>query len=135
MNAAHLETLGSRIRTLRQEHEMSLRGLAEAIGLSPGYLSQLELGKAENPSTQVLQKVADGLGVPVSTLLGEEGGSHAPNGRIPASLAEFLEDARWRGAPIPEDDVQMLLGIRYRGRQPRTAADWAMLYDFISRIV
>lgn len=135
VTAEQQKTLGSRIRELRQEREVSLRGLAEAIGLSPGYLSQIERGEAENPSTQVLQKFADGLGVPISTLLGEKSGAAPQAGRMPASLVEFLEEARRRGTPVPEGDAQMLLGIRYRGRHPRSARDWELLYSVISRIV
>ena len=133
MNAVHLKTLGSRIQALRKERGMSLRALGDAVGLSHGYISQLERGEAENPSTQVLQKVADGLGVTASSLLGEESSPPSPPGQIPSSLAQFLEDARRRKAPIPECDVQMLLGIRYRGRRPNTVDDWALLYSVIKR--
>ncbi len=134
MTSAERESLGSRIRSLRQERGLSLRGLAEHIELSPGYLSQLERGEAENPSRNVLEKAAEGLGVHISQLLGEEPASSGPS-KIPSSLAEFLKDAETRGAPVPDQEVQMLLGIRYRGRQPRTAADWAYLYESIARSI
>jgi hypothetical protein len=38
-------------------------------------------------------------------------------------------------AEVPAEDVEMLLRIRYRGRQPRTPEDWALLYDFTRRLV
>ena len=134
MTSSERESLGSRIRSLRQERGLSLRGLAERIGLSPGYLSQLERGEAENPSRHVLEGAAEGLGVHVSQLLGEETASPGLS-KIPPSLAEFLHAARKSGTPVPDQEVQMLIGIRYRGRQPRTAADWAYLYESIARSV
>ncbi len=135
MTVAERETLGSRIRALRQERGYSLRRLAGEIDLSPGYLSQLERGEAENPSKQVLEKVAEGLGVHVSRLLGEEPGQYSPNGKLPPALQDFLDEARTRGLAVSDADAQMLLAIRYRGRQPRTSGDWALLYDLIARIV
>ncbi|MDX2149196.1 MAG: helix-turn-helix domain-containing protein [Bryobacteraceae bacterium] len=57
------ETLvGSRIRQLREERNLSLRSLAEQAGFSAPFLSQVENGQA-SPSISSLEKIARALGV------------------------------------------------------------------------
>ena len=114
---------------------MTLGDLERATGVSKGYLSQLERGEASNPTIDIVTKISQGLGVPVSELLGEVALPDQGAARLPAGLKEFLEQAEKRGAYVAEDDVRMLLGIRYRGKQPRTAEDWAFLYETIKRII
>jgi len=114
---------------------MTLGDLERDSGVSKGYLSQLERGEANNPTVDVLTKISHGLGVAVSQLLGEPDSDAAALARLPAGLKSLMEQATERGAPIAEEDVRMLLGIRYRGRQPRTADDWAFLYETIKRII
>ena len=128
-------SLAERIRDLRERAELSLGDLAEITGISKGYLSQLERGDAANPSVDVLGKLAQGLGVQASELLGE--GAATPEGRprLPRGLEGFLQDAEARGTAVPPEDVNMLMHIRYRGKTPTTKEDWALLYDFIRRIV
>ena len=56
--------LGQKIRQKRQEKEMSLTDLAEKIGRTPSFLSQIERGLAE-PSITSLRKISDALNVPI----------------------------------------------------------------------
>lgn len=49
--------LSDRIKKLRKEKGVTLRDVAAATDLSPGYLSQIETGKVE-PSISVLRKLA-----------------------------------------------------------------------------
>lgn len=49
--------LGSRIKKLRKERGATLKEVADATGLSQGYLSQIETDKVE-PSISVLRKLA-----------------------------------------------------------------------------
>ena len=48
---------GAKLRQLRAERGMTLRALAEAIGVSPAYLSALENGKRGRPSWHLIQRV------------------------------------------------------------------------------
>ncbi|MFM1651759.1 helix-turn-helix domain-containing protein [Brevibacillus sp. B_LB10_24] len=57
-HAEELRRIGYRLRDLRNQRGMSLRALSELTGLSLGYLSQLENGKAI-PSLQVMLKLSD----------------------------------------------------------------------------
>lgn len=54
-----------RIRALRESRGFSLRALAEASGVSPATLSQIEQGQT-SPSVATLEKLAHGLRVPVA---------------------------------------------------------------------
>lgn len=57
--------LGQYIRKIREEKGFSTRELARRSGVSQPYLSQLENGKTNNPSIEVLKKLAKGLDVPL----------------------------------------------------------------------
>lgn len=45
---------GEYIRALRTERSLSLRQLADMIGISPYYLSYIEQGKKKNPSKKIM---------------------------------------------------------------------------------
>ena len=55
-------SLGQRIRELRDKAALSLRGLANRIGISSPFLSDIELGR-RFPSEEILAKLADALDV------------------------------------------------------------------------
>jgi transcriptional regulator with XRE-family HTH domain len=52
--------IGGRIRSLRQANHLTLKQLAERVGCSDAYLSQLENGRG-SPSIASLKKIADAL--------------------------------------------------------------------------
>ena len=60
--------LGEAIRIARVFQGMSQQQLAEAMGISNGYLSQLEAGSRE-PSQEKLRAAASVLRLPVSSLV------------------------------------------------------------------
>jgi transcriptional regulator with XRE-family HTH domain len=64
--------VGMQLREKRKARGMSLDELAAASGVSRAALSQIELFKS-NPSLGVLWKIAVGLGIPFSELIGGEG--------------------------------------------------------------
>lgn len=55
------ELIGINLKRLRQEYKpkLSIRKLAQEVGLSNGYLSKLETGKIKSPSLESLTKLAD----------------------------------------------------------------------------
>lgn len=62
------KTLGSRIRELREEKDISLRELARKLDeVSAAHVSDIELGR-RNPSKDLLKKIATQLGVPIEDL-------------------------------------------------------------------
>lgn len=52
------ETFGELLKRLRTENDLTLRELAEKLGVKHSYLSQLETGMAEMPSEDLARKVA-----------------------------------------------------------------------------
>ncbi len=48
---------GDRMRKLRAERGMTLKTMAEAVGVSPAYLSALEHGKRGRPSWHLIQRI------------------------------------------------------------------------------
>ena len=57
-----MQSLGQRIRVLRDEKDISLRELAKRLGISATFLSDIELGR-RYPSKKVLHELAKQLGV------------------------------------------------------------------------
>ena len=58
-------SLGAQIRDLREARRMHLAELAQAIGKSIGYVSQIERGRSE-VSISTLKSISDALGVSIS---------------------------------------------------------------------
>lgn len=64
---------GRAVRIARAIAGLQQRELAERVGLDPSHVSLIEMGKRK-PSVSALEKLAEGLGVPLHllTLLGAE---------------------------------------------------------------
>ena len=60
-------SLGQRIHELRDKADLSLRKLANQIGISGPFLSDIELGR-RFPSAEILAKLAAALNTPVDEL-------------------------------------------------------------------
>jgi transcriptional regulator with XRE-family HTH domain len=54
---------GARLRELREERGMTMTSMAEAIGVSPAYLSALEHGKRGRPTWGLLQRIIGHLNI------------------------------------------------------------------------
>ena len=60
--------MGDRLRRARQARGLSLRRLAEVLGVSPSLISQVETGRAK-PSVNTLYALANELGISLDVLL------------------------------------------------------------------
>lgn len=67
----HKEPLGERIRRLRKERNLSQTFLADAVGVTFGWISQIEQDKAK-ASPELLNKIAAALQLPIRELLQDE---------------------------------------------------------------
>lgn len=65
--------IGEFIKIKRKEKGISARELARRTGVSQPYLSQLETGKNNNPTSDMLRKIANGLGISYIELINEAG--------------------------------------------------------------
>jgi transcriptional regulator with XRE-family HTH domain len=61
-------SMGERLRKARLARGLSLRGLAEVVGVSPSLISQVETGRAK-PSVNTLYALANELGISLDVLL------------------------------------------------------------------
>src|SRR5918992_5565509 len=71
IEAIYGERLGTRVKELRRGRGLTLEDLAERAGVSRAMISKVERGE-KNPTLVVAAKVAEGLGVTISELLGVE---------------------------------------------------------------
>jgi transcriptional regulator with XRE-family HTH domain len=62
--------VGNRLRELREERNISMRGLATRSGLSANALSMIERGKT-SPSVSTLYKLAEAMDVDITAFFGE----------------------------------------------------------------
>lgn len=54
---------GARLRELRKARGMTMTAMAEAIGVTPAYLSALELGQRGRPSWDLIQRIIGHLNI------------------------------------------------------------------------
>lgn len=128
-------SIGRRIRDHREAWKLSLNALSELANVSKGYLSQLENGSASNPSIDTLRRIASALQMTLEQLVSDPRPAGQDSHPLPKGLADFVASRKAQGNPLPEEDVEMLRGIYYRGRQARSAADWSFLYETIVRTI
>ncbi|WP_040485339.1 helix-turn-helix domain-containing protein [Lutibaculum baratangense] len=62
--------LGSHVRRLRRQKDLSIADLSSSAGISSGMLSKIENGQI-SPSLSTLQQISSALGVQMSTLFAE----------------------------------------------------------------
>lgn len=63
------DDLGTFLRTARELKQLSLRGVEKAIGVSNAYLSQIESGKINQPSPNILHKLCELYGISYSEVM------------------------------------------------------------------
>ncbi|MEO3945372.1 helix-turn-helix transcriptional regulator [Gorillibacterium sp. CAU 1737] len=64
--------IGDRIKYLREQKGLTITELAEMADISKSYLSHMERKLQNNPSLQMLSKLAESLDTNLEFLLGEE---------------------------------------------------------------
>lgn len=63
--------LGERLNSLRRKSGQSLQQVADAVGISKAHIWELEKGRSNNPSFELMQKLALHFGVSAGVLTGE----------------------------------------------------------------
>jgi len=127
INPGRSRTLGADLRALRKARGRTLCNLAETLGRSVGWLSQVERDLSE-PSISDLRQIAEALGVPMSLLFahasapsGEQGyivraGARRPMGSGEEGLIEELL------SPDLTDDFEVIHStFRPRSRMQKPA--------------
>jgi transcriptional regulator with XRE-family HTH domain len=114
--------IGQRLREARLERGMSLRALAQSLGVSASLLSQVETGKTQ-PSVSTLYAIVSELGVSLDDLLGvtADGGRTPPPAPTSAPVQraadnpvlEMENGVRWERLAIGQDGVADALLVTY----------------------
>lgn len=108
------EDIGARLREARLQRGLSLRSVAQALGVSASLISQVETGKTQ-PSVSTLYALVNHLGVSMDELLGVVPiAAPATPGEFPASpggVPHPVMPAVQRGADNPVLDMEN--GVRW----------------------
>lgn len=98
--------IGERLREARRARGLSLRVLADRLGVSPSLISQIETGRA-NPSVSTLYALADELDVSLDELLFNDRRPPEPASEMAVSAsAPARTEVASGGTTIPTDPVQ-----------------------------
>jgi transcriptional regulator with XRE-family HTH domain/SOS-response transcriptional repressor LexA len=95
--------LGQRIAALRRAHGWSQRRLAEAAGVSHGYIALLELGRLPSPGKPRLDAIARALDLPSSDALAVQEPPSLPAGWTVPYGAVFESGQRTASRPVEAD--------------------------------
>jgi XRE family transcriptional regulator of biofilm formation len=120
------ESFSDKVRRRRLEEGLSQEELANRVGISRNYLSEIERGVATNLSWQVMERLTTELGLRAE----QEPNEETRLAQLPPGLAEYAASAN-----LARDDVLMLARLEYRGRQPTTPEQWEALYKVIKAII
>jgi transcriptional regulator with XRE-family HTH domain len=115
------ETLGALLRKTRTAAGLTLRAVETQTSISNAYLSQLETGKAENPSPALLRKLAELYKVRYETLLTAAG--YAPDAAT-ATRDLFLSHSS-KDKSVVREIAGAIEAESYGGRQLRVWVDEA----------
>ncbi|HBR03853.1 MAG TPA: XRE family transcriptional regulator [Ruminiclostridium sp.] len=86
--------VGEVIKAKREEKGYSLLEFAKKIGISAGYLSQIENGRKTNPKLEIILSIIHALDMDIGMLLGLESSEESYLSRIPSLLKLTLAKDR-----------------------------------------
>jgi transcriptional regulator with XRE-family HTH domain len=118
--------IGPKLRQARERKNMSVRGLARYVGVSPSLVSQIERGRVM-PSVGTLYSIANELGLVVDDLFTGAQPRRTASGKTEMTAADLVnpvlktsqrktiklaDGVRWeRLTPTPDKDVEFLVVV------------------------
>jgi transcriptional regulator with XRE-family HTH domain len=134
-----METVGSRIRKLREEKGLTIDQVSERTGISKGFLSDTE-NSNRNMSSQNILKIANELNASLDYLL--RGGEVAPPKREPLTIPPELTEAA-RDMNLSFTQTEALLAahrsvVARRSNEERktpTVEDWKQMYETLKKFL
>lgn len=114
-----LRDFGAQVRVRREEEGWTQEKLADMVGISRTYLSQIEQGRATNLSLRLAQQLCEKLDMASPASL-------EPPVRIDPALRALAEEER-----LSDKQVRMLASVEMRGKRPTTKEQWRLLYNLI----
>lgn len=131
-----MDTVGQRIRKLREEKKITLDQMSERTGISKGFLSDAETNN-RNLSSQNMLKIANVLNASLEYLMRGAEDAKAPE---PLTIPPELTDAAHE-LNLSFADTEQLLKVHRslvarrsnEGVPSRTVADWKELYEVLRK--
>lgn len=134
--------LGGRLKRLREQKGLSVRGLARELGFSPSFVSQIENGKSQ-PSVATLYSLSQLLGVSIDELFASDDAVAVNEGKVVAAAGGAspvgvagTEDSRVNrsrlGSPAdawPRDQVQARLSVTKPGLRHTLEMDSGVVWN------
>lgn len=114
-----LDDFGARVRERRQQKGLTQGDLAERLGISRTYLSQIEGGRAQNLSYRLATALAAELQI-------ETPATDQALDPVSPSLRRYAEQEG-----LGDEDVATLAAVQYRGQRPDTEDQWRILHQLI----
>ena len=128
MNTNVSSTLGERIRRRRRTLGISAADLADDVGVSRAYISQLENGHQDAPSLKVARRIASSLFWTFGDLLNTFTPIPVPE-HVPEVLSEIAQEYS-----LTPEVISMLCSIHIEDQRPASRDDWLFLYLAIRQI-
>lgn len=96
-------SFATRLRDLRVANRLSLQQVADKVGISKAHVWNLEKGQADNPSMELVLKLADLFRVRIADLVGENPEAADED---PEVIAMFRDLKR-----LGDDDRELIKGL------------------------
>ena len=125
--------IGERLRVERQAHGLSLRHLADRLGVSPSLISQIETGRAR-PSVSTLYAIASELGVSLDDLLflDADRASAATDPRLAERGISVVGPDASRSGPVQRADdrkrIRLASGVMWERLTPTSDPELEFLH-------
>lgn len=106
--------VGVRLRAAREKASLSVRELARRVGVSPSFVSQVELGRTA-PSVGTLYAIATELGLSLDTVMAAGAGAHDDTDNSPpkpAGAGVAVHDV------LPQPEIGSLPGLQRANARP-----------------
>lgn len=116
------EQIGARLRAVRLQKGISVRGLAQSLGVSPSLISQVETGRTQ-PSVSTLFAIVNELDVSLDALLSDTPPSSLPRAASRTAPGRTDVPPVQRGAENPS--IEMENGVHWErlAMDPRGSVD------------
>jgi transcriptional regulator with XRE-family HTH domain len=129
--------LGERIRTFRLASNQSLRGFAQAIGVSPSLVSQIENGRAQ-PSVSTLYAIVGNLDISFNDLL-DPPSPEAPAARDTSPVQRGIDNpvlimqngVRWERLAAGTSNTATAILVTYEPGASSSALDGSMQHQAV----
>lgn len=87
-----METIGERVKRLREAKDMKAADVVKQTGLAQSYYSDIENGKRSNLTVETLKKLADCFGVTIDYLIGgKRVNLNTKPEMFPLDVADFIK--------------------------------------------